>query len=98
MRPSSGQVNRPVWGDWLTAGCTILLMVFCRPAWAIDIAPADPIQTLDNGRLIVLSALACGAVALAIAASLWALAEQGNARRLRRALNGNGARVKAALG
>jgi signal transduction histidine kinase len=52
----------------------------------------------DGGRLIVLSALAAGAVALAIAASLWALAEQRGAQRLRRVLRTSGARTKAALG
>jgi signal transduction histidine kinase len=57
---------------------------------------AEP--AFDGGRLIVLSALAAGAVALAIAASLWALAEQRGAQRLRRVLRTSGARTKAALG
>ena len=48
--------------------------------------------------MLVISALAAGAVALAVAASLWALAEQRNAQRLRRALRGAGARAKAAVG
>jgi hypothetical protein len=48
--------------------------------------------------MLVLSALAAGAVALAVAASLWALAEQRNAQRLRRVLKGAGARAKAAVG
>ena len=46
----------------------------------------------------MLSALAAGAVALAIAASLWALAEQRGAQRLRRALRSAGARTQAAVG
>jgi signal transduction histidine kinase len=46
----------------------------------------------------VLSALASGAVALAIAASLWALAEQRGAQRLRRALKSAGARTQASVG
>jgi signal transduction histidine kinase len=53
---------------------------------------------LDPGHLLVLSALAAGAVALAIAASLWALAEQKSAERLRRHLRASGARTKSALG
>ena len=59
---------------------------------------AAPENSFDNGRLIVLSALAAGAVALAIAASLWALAEQRAAQRMRRALKGAGARTRAAVG
>jgi signal transduction histidine kinase len=59
---------------------------------------AAPENSFDNGRLIVLSALAAGAVALAIAASLWALAEQRAAQRMRRVLKGAGARTRAAVG
>jgi signal transduction histidine kinase len=47
---------------------------------------------------LVLSALAAGAVALAIAACLWALAEQRNAQRMRRALRNAGARTKTMVG
>ncbi len=54
--------------------------------------------TLQNGNAVVLSALACGGVALAIAAGLWALAEQRAARRLRKSLRSVGAKTKAALG
>jgi signal transduction histidine kinase len=52
----------------------------------------------QNGNMVVLSALACGGVALAIAAGLWALAEQRSARRLRRALRASIAKSKAAMG
>jgi signal transduction histidine kinase len=52
----------------------------------------------QNGNVVVLSALACGGVALAIAAGLWALAEQRAARRLRRSLRTVGAKTKAAIG
>ena len=52
----------------------------------------------QSGQIVVLSALAAGGVALAIAAGLWALAEQRIARRLRRSLNLPGARTKAAVG
>jgi signal transduction histidine kinase len=54
--------------------------------------------TLQSGNVIVLSALACGGVALAIAAGLWALAEQRATRRLRKSLRTLGAKSKAALG
>jgi signal transduction histidine kinase len=64
------------------------------PAWAVT---PDAI-TFQNGNVVVLSALACGGVALAIAAGLWALAEQRAARRLRRSLRHVGAKTKAALG
>jgi signal transduction histidine kinase len=74
----------------------VALLLITRPLPAL--AADGPVQTFDAGRLIVLSALAAGAVALAIAASLWALAEQRAARRLRRALRGTGGRIKAALG
>jgi signal transduction histidine kinase len=46
---------------------------------------------------VVLSALAAGAVALAIAAALWALAEQRRARRLARAVKANAAHARAAM-
>src|SRR5271154_1559828 len=67
----------------------------------VSAAALDPLLGDANfmqGRLLVLSALAAGAVALAVAASLWALAEQRNALRLRRAIKGAGARTKAAVG
>lgn len=54
--------------------------------------------TFQNGNLIVLSGLACGGVALAIAAGLWALAEQRTSVRLRRSLRMVGAKTKAAMG
>jgi signal transduction histidine kinase len=66
------------------------------PAWAAD--PVNLIIGFDTGRLVVLSALAAGAVALAIAAALWALAEQRSASRLRRAFKTIGARTKSQLG
>ncbi|HJT43221.1 MAG TPA: PAS-domain containing protein [Rhizomicrobium sp.] len=62
------------------------------PAFAADAL------TFQSGNVLVLSALACGGVALAIAAGLWALAEQRTAQRLRRSLRGVGAKTKAAVG
>ncbi|HWY63042.1 MAG TPA: PAS-domain containing protein [Rhizomicrobium sp.] len=88
MGPTRGGVNN--WGVRLGGG-VVFLSSSTLPALA-----ADP--AFDDGRLIVLSALATGAVALAIAASLWALAEQRSAQRLRRVLRTFGARSKTALG
>ncbi|HEY0266476.1 MAG TPA: hypothetical protein VGC16_06970 [Rhizomicrobium sp.] len=62
------------------------------------LADAPQIAALANGNIVVLSALACGGVALAIAAGLWALAEQRAARRLRRALRTVRAKTKAEVG
>jgi signal transduction histidine kinase len=47
---------------------------------------------------VVLTAVAAGAVAMAIAVGLWALAEQNVSGRLRRALRVTGARTRAAVG
>jgi len=66
------------------------------PAFAADSPISN--QAFQTGHMIVLSGLACGGVALAIAAGLWALAEQRSARRLRRALRQTGTKTKAALG
>src|ERR1700761_8925775 len=61
-------------------------------------ATVPDLLTLQSGNAVVLSALACGGVALAIAAGLWALAEQRTAKRLRRSLRIMSARSKAAVG
>src|SRR6202000_2024783 len=66
------------------------------PAWAAE--PVNLTIGFDAGRLIVLSALAAGAVAVAIGASLWALAGQRSAERLRRSLRTPGARTRTAVG
>jgi len=62
------------------------------------LAAMPDVQIFQNGNIVVLSALACGGVALAIAAGLWALAEQRAAGRLRKSLRTIGAKSKAALG
>jgi signal transduction histidine kinase len=49
-------------------------------------------------QFLVLGAVTTGAVALALAAGLWALAEQSRAGKLRRALRQSGARTRAAVG
>ena len=75
--------------------CALAAASLPSPAWAAD--PVNLIIGFDTGRLLVLSALAAGAVALAIAASLWALAEQRNASRLRRALRAAGTRSRSQI-
>jgi len=47
---------------------------------------------------LVLTAITAGAVALALAAGLWALAEQNVSQKLRRMLRAAGARMRAAVG
>ena len=71
-----------------------LVMALPQPA----LAALPDLLTAQSGQIVVLSALAAGGVALAIAAGLWALAEQRIARRLRRSLKLTGARSKAASG
>src|SRR6185437_14917995 len=93
----------PISGQSLTRGrlrtrlgaCALAAASLPSPAWAAD--PVNLIIGFDTGRLLVLSALAAGAVALAIAASLWALAEQRNASRLRRALKATATRNRSQL-
>jgi len=93
MSPISGQTLKTGFGGAYALAAASLALP--SPAWAAD--SVNLIIGFDTGRLLVLSALAAGAVALAIAASLWALAEQRNAGRLRRALKGIGARTKSQL-
>ena len=96
MGPRWGQGGRPQGRRWqgVLLGCLFLAPL---PASAVEIAITDA-ATLQNGNVIVLSALACGGVALALAAGLWALAEQRAARRLRRSLRMVGTKTKAAVG
>jgi len=64
----------------------------CAPSPALAAGDAATQQSL------LLSAVTAGALALAIAAALWALAEQNSAGKLRRALRQAGARTRAAVG
>src|SRR5215469_13551419 len=91
MSPKPGQ--RGIGG---MGGGLLLAAIVPSSAQAAD--RVSLIIGFDTGRMLVLSALAAGAVALAIAASLWALAEQRNASRLRRVLRTAGARTKSQLG
>src|ERR1700722_11822 len=96
MSPILGQVNGQGLRRRFLFGTSALMTLVPLPAFAADAAGLG--SALDNGRLFVLSALASGAVALAIAACLWALAEQRTAQRLRRSLRLTGGRIKAAVG
>ena len=80
-----------VWGIGLAAASALM----AAPQTALA---ALPDLTGTSGQIVVLSALAAGGVALAIAAGLWALAEQRIAAKLRRSLRLTGARTKAAVG
>lgn len=63
--------------------------------------PTPALAAANDGvtqQLLVLGAVTTGAVALAIAAGLWALAEQNRTGKLRRALRQSNARTRAAVG
>ncbi len=64
------------------------------------LAPTPALAATDAAtqQLLVLGAVTTGALALAIAAGLWALAEQSRAGKLRRALRHSSARTRAAVG
>jgi signal transduction histidine kinase len=92
MRPSTrGQsTGLGVEGRGKRAGLALAAILLPLPAHAQDITSTD---------LGVLSTcIAAGAVALAFAVALWALAEQGSAKRLRRTIRQSGARARAAVG
>ena len=96
MRPKQGQKNKPgvrVGAAKLRVMPPVLagFLLAPAPAWA---ASADA----TTQQLLVLAAVTTGAVALAIAAGLWALAEQSRAGKLRRALRQSNARTRAAVG
>ncbi len=73
-----------------TLSATIAAVLFAAPALA---------GTADLGeRDLVLTAITVGAVCLALAAGLWALAEQNVSAKLRRALRAAASRMRAAVG
>jgi len=82
----------------LLTAAPLALLAALGSAPAQAASDAQFATAFQNGNMIVLSALACGGVALAVAAGLWALAEQRSARRLSRSLRTVGAKAKAALG
>ena len=92
MRPTKGQNKSPgARGGPATAAAIAGLVLSPSPALA---ATTDAVTQ----QMLVLGAVTTGAVALAIAAGLWALAEQNRAGRLRRAIRQAGARTRAAVG
>src|SRR3569833_627527 len=100
MRPILGQGRRPgtAWRRALLSAAPLALLPALGSAPAQAASDAQFATAFQNGNIIVLSALACGGVALAVAAGLWALAEQRQARRLSRSLRTVGAKAKAAVG
>lgn len=97
MRPKLGHGGKV--GRGRACGLNGLLMTLLLAFLPVPALAAMPdTLTFQNGNVVVLSALACGGVALAIAAGLWALAEQRAARRLRKSLRTISAKTKAALG
>ncbi len=86
MRRESG-----VDGKGLKVALAVVACALPTPALA-DVLPAL------GERDLVLAAVTTGAVALAVAAGLWAVAEQKVTARLRRALRVAGARTRAAVG
>ena len=89
-------IMSPIKGQVAIGGLGIC--VFLAASLPLAAASANLINGFDTDRLVVMSTLAAGAVALAIAASLWALAEQKNGVRLRRVLRSIGAHTKSQLG
>jgi len=83
MRRESGVVRDGLKRWLLLAACTV-------PTPALADAVAE--------RELVLAAVTAGAVALAVAAGLWAIAEQKLSARLKRSLRVAGARTRAAVG
>src|ERR1700761_3798482 len=96
MRPRLGQSGKPAAKRRLQGALMAAAPLALLPGTALGAVP-DALA-FQNGNAVVLSALACGGVALAIASGLWALAEQRAARRLRRALRSVGAKNRAAVG
>jgi len=94
MRPTAGHNNNPGgrgvvrrrFGLWLLAAVMAPSPALC-----------DPLLPLGE-RDIVMAAVTLGAVALAIAAGLWAVAEQNISLKLKRNLRAAGARTRAAVG
>lgn len=62
---------------------------------AAPLMPLPAYASTGPGAPLIASAVAAGAVALALGAGLWALAEQRDARKLRRHLRGLSARARA---
>ncbi|HEY5236760.1 MAG TPA: PAS-domain containing protein [Rhizomicrobium sp.] len=92
MRPISGHTV----GFGIVSGARRTGLKWVAAAFALVPLPAyaQPIADVT----ILSTAVAAGAVALAFAAGLWAIAEQNAAGRLRRSLRATNARARAAVG
>src|SRR5580692_9758133 len=92
MRPISGHTA----GFGIVSGARRTGLKWVAAAFALVPLPAyaQPIADVT----ILSTAVAAGAVALAFAAGLWAIAEQNAAGRLRRSLRATNARARAAVG
>ena len=97
MRPKTGQNTVTSGGNqsgargaWKVAGAGFALVLSPAPALAS--------VSTDAQVAVVSASIAAGAVALAVAAGLWALAEQFDARRLRRLLRNSDAAARASAG
>lgn len=95
MGPIKGHNNNPGAGSgWIrraAGAATAAFILFPVPALADEFP-------LLAGREVALAAVTGGAVALAIAAALWAIAEQKVSGRLKRSLRVAGSRTRAAVG
>ncbi|HWA90628.1 MAG TPA: PAS-domain containing protein [Rhizomicrobium sp.] len=89
MRRESGVARQGLTGTLVVAAATFAVLT---PAAAADLMP------VLGERDMVLAAVTTGAVALAIAAGLWAVAEQKISGKLKRALRVTAARTRAAVG
>ncbi len=95
MGPTLGHKANPrVRGVWRRRWSLWLALLVCVLPVPVQAAVLPDISE----PLIVFSAITVGAVALAIAAGLWAISEQKMAARLRRALRVSGSRTRAAVG
>lgn len=92
MGPRQGHKKNPgVWDGWDRLIRWFAAALFFMPTPALA-------EGLLAERDLVLVAVTTGAVALAVAAGLWAIAEQKISFRLRRSLRVAGARTRAAVG
>src|SRR5215472_7052892 len=92
MRPRAGQNPEPLRpGDLHFRPLLLVVLLAALPSPAL----ADPLTAATD--TLILPAIATGALALAVAAALWALAEQRASRALQRALEAGRARSRASV-
>ncbi|MBV9992955.1 MAG: PAS-domain containing protein [Alphaproteobacteria bacterium] len=99
MRRESGVARKGLTGALTLAAATFAALSAASVTSASAAVPAaSGLLPVLGERDMVLAAVTAGAVALAIAAGLWAVAEQKISFRLKRALKLAGARTRAAVG